>query len=325
MGRFSQLSPDRQGRVRQLKKDNKLVKALLELLPFAGLWADYEPGALNRELPMRCREVSISDLHTQRTRAKDSQELYCYLRSIHRRWTHILGPDVDPHCLDLQTVRLFHVLMPAHSIHDSRTICASMQNFKAFAHVRNPTIRQGIQNRLLSCERIPTFKSFHRDTILLEGCHQPLRDFFLMEETTLQKACDASFSLSARYFRTNYIDMWLQIMRNYPYLSDHSSANVKKNGNEGEPLHYLKSKAQSSKLVSFVASRGFWTCDIENLLPQDHDQMASNPALDLAIVRAPLCKQSLGVLCTNMSRSSGHVPRPSRSPRLWSRRPGRVP
>ena len=135
-----------------------------------------------------------------------------------------MGQDVDAHNLDLQTVRLFHLLMPANSSYDARTICESIRKFEAFPHVHSPSVRQNLQVRVLSCERIITLKSFHRDTILLEGCYQPLRSLFQVEETTLRAACEAVFTLDPRYFRANKIDLWLYVMRNYPWLSDHSSA-----------------------------------------------------------------------------------------------------
>lgn len=199
------------------------------------------------------------------------------MRSIHQRLTYILGPDVDPHCLDLQTVRLFEVLMPANSSCDARVIHESMRTFKAFPRVRNPSVRKGLQARLLSCERILTLKSFHRDTIVLEGCYQPLRQLFPVEETTLQRACMISFEHDHRYFRANYIDLWLHVLRNHPYLSDHPSAKPIQDRNEDEPVHYLKSEAEVSKLVSFAASRGFWTFDIGTSLPRDHVPMQSEP------------------------------------------------
>ena len=51
------LPKGRHVRVRQLKEDGELLEALVALLPFAGLWIDYDLGPLNRELAMRCREV----------------------------------------------------------------------------------------------------------------------------------------------------------------------------------------------------------------------------------------------------------------------------
>ena len=41
--------------------NNGLLAKITPLLPFAALWVDFQPGALNRVLPMRCREVRHID------------------------------------------------------------------------------------------------------------------------------------------------------------------------------------------------------------------------------------------------------------------------
>lgn len=57
---FAMLDRHTRGRIRQLKKDGELLKCFQALLGFSGLWPDFKLGPLNRELPMRCREVGIS-------------------------------------------------------------------------------------------------------------------------------------------------------------------------------------------------------------------------------------------------------------------------
>ena len=192
---------------------------------------------------------------------------------MHRQWKDFLGSSVEPHCLDAETVKSFHVLMPAHSSKDSQEICASMRNLQAFPRVRSPTIRREIEARLLRCERILTFKSYHHDMILLEGCYQPLRDLFPTIGTTLQSSCEASFRHDLRYFRANYIELWLRVMRKYPYLSDHASASVKKEIGGDKFVPCLKSETEVSQLVSFAKSRGFWTYDIANPLLYGTDEI----------------------------------------------------
>ena len=54
---FARLPETSHRRVRQLKKDSNLFDALAALVPFAGLWPDYNPSTLNHMLAMRCREV----------------------------------------------------------------------------------------------------------------------------------------------------------------------------------------------------------------------------------------------------------------------------
>ena len=152
-----------------------------------------------------------------------------------------------------------------------------MRNFEAFPQVRNLSIRRRLQARILGCERILTLKSFQRDTIVLEGCYKPLEDLFLMEEITLRRECEASFRLDSRCFRANYIDLWLHVMRNSPYLSNHLSAKPIGQGVGDEPVHYLKSNAAVSKLASFAASRGFRNPGIDHLLLGDHVQIHTEP------------------------------------------------
>jgi hypothetical protein len=45
------------------------------------------------------------------------QEFYCYLDCIRQSWADILGSDVESRCLDIETVRLFHLLWGAKVLH----------------------------------------------------------------------------------------------------------------------------------------------------------------------------------------------------------------
>jgi hypothetical protein len=49
--------------LKELKKidEGGLLAAITPLLPFTALWVDFQPGALNRVLPMRCRDVNSVD------------------------------------------------------------------------------------------------------------------------------------------------------------------------------------------------------------------------------------------------------------------------
>ena len=153
-----------------------------------------------------------------------------------------------------------------------------MRDLQVFPRVRSPTIRRELVTRLLSCERILTFKSFRYDMILLEGCYRALRDLFPIAGTTLQSSCEASFRHDPQYFRINYIDLWLRVMRKYPYLSDHASASVKTEVGGSKPIPYRKSEIEVSHLVSFAKSRGFWTYDIANPLLRGTNETHLEPA-----------------------------------------------
>lgn len=224
---MSKIPKNRHSRIQQLKKNKDLLEAFLDLLPFAGLWNDNYLGTLEHELAMGCREVRLLQT-VLGTLTEDEQEQCCYLRSMCQMWHYILGPKVNPRWLDAKTVKLFHVLMPANSSVDSRTIRKKMADGDAFSGIQDQSIRRDLEARLVKCERILTLKSFHKDMILLNACFQPLRLMFPTCETTLQAACQASFRHDPKYFRTNYIDLLLRVMRKYPYLSDEPSARVKK-------------------------------------------------------------------------------------------------
>lgn len=165
------LSGRKRRTVRELKKfDNgRFFRALTKLLPFAGLWCGLKLGSLNRALPMHCREVCMHGEVDSSLRLTQRQELYSYLESIRRIWNRILGSDVQPHCLDVKTVEMFHLLMPAYSSHDAHKIRTAMRNLDAFPHVRNAAIRRNVEIRTLSCERVLTIESFLADVMYLEG------------------------------------------------------------------------------------------------------------------------------------------------------------
>jgi len=57
------LTPRKQRNLQELKTvdGGGLLAAIKPLLPYAALWVDFQPGALNRVLPMRCREVIFVD------------------------------------------------------------------------------------------------------------------------------------------------------------------------------------------------------------------------------------------------------------------------
>ena len=184
------------------------------------------------------------------------------MHSIHQVWSEILGAEVKPHRLDVQTVRRFHVLMPMNSSCDRSAICQMIHDFEAFPRVRSPHIRRKLESRALGCERILTLRSFHADAILLEACYEPLRDIFPMKGTTLRKACEASFRLDVRYLQASYVELWLQTMRNL------DPANLKKNGRKDDRTSHLHSETKYVHLASFAASRGFWSYKIRKLLTQ---------------------------------------------------------
>ncbi len=61
--RWSQmLSQRKQRNLREIQivDEGRLLAAFTPLLPYIALWVDLQPGALNRVLPLRCREARLA-------------------------------------------------------------------------------------------------------------------------------------------------------------------------------------------------------------------------------------------------------------------------
>ena len=191
------------------------------------------------------------------------------MESVRYTWNYILGTDVEPHRLDAATVKLFNVLMPVYSSENAETIDKGIDNFTAFPHVLDQGIRQRLKTRAIQCERIRTLDSFRADIIFLETCYNPLSKPFPMNKlcpangTTLRKACQHSFKYATKFFQIHYVNLWLQAIRDYLYLSNLPSANPKKDRGKSKKAPTLKSEAKSLELALFAVSRGFETDEID--------------------------------------------------------------
>ena len=187
-----------------------------------------------------------------------TQELYHYLECVHRVWTNILGDEVEPQNLDVETVRLFQSLMPSNSSEDVTQIRIAMRDFTAFPRVRNPAVRSGLETRTIHCGRVLTLKLFCIDTMHLQMSYKALADLFSTRGTTLRKACEASFKNESKYFRANYVDLWLHAMRGY-FPKEQLDYNA-------EPR--VGSDVKLSRLASLAFSCGFRTDQIDKQLVQ---------------------------------------------------------
>ncbi|KAM0714573.1 hypothetical protein Q7P37_009869 [Cladosporium fusiforme] len=234
--------------LRELKKvdGGGLLAAITPLLPFVALWVDFQPGALNRVLPMRCRE-----------------EIYHYLTCIHKVWSDILGKDVFPECLDEHTVELLYLRMPAYSAHDAFHIEEALRVSTAFPAAHSDRIRRAVLGRILACEKVITFKSFHADMVLLEACYYPLRQLRLEEKGSFRQACRLSFQHDGGNFEARYVDIWLYSIRNYPRFSSVQDTGLKKGGGRGASEHLPRNQSAVAELASFAASCGFRSETIE--------------------------------------------------------------
>lgn len=100
--------------------------------------------------------------------------------------------------------------------------------------------RNNIEARILTCRRIGTLHSFSKDTNLLEVCHEILGDLLpprSARQHTLREAYKHAFALGAEQFPTNYLHLWLHVIRHFPDLPDFCSGNVRNNTTRPKPAH----------------------------------------------------------------------------------------
>ena len=151
-----QLSPNKQGLLSRLLSRKDLVNALDGLLPYPGLWNDFELGSLHKQFAMHFDEAPV-----------------CYLRHIYTTLDAItLGEEDIREALDPQTVENLHLLAPSASSLDRRYINQHMDlppnRSGLFPRVEDREKRNLIKQALLRLEVIiPTIKSFQENRIYL--------------------------------------------------------------------------------------------------------------------------------------------------------------
>lgn len=173
---------------------------------------------------------------------------------MYRVWSKIISTDVFPECLDECTVHLLHVRMPAHSAHDAFHVGKHLQLSTIFPTARDERVKNSLLNRIKSCERVLTFKSFHADMVLLEACYHPLRQLWPKDDCNLRQACRSSFHDRGDDFESSYLDVWLYSIRNHPKFSWLINTGMKKVGSKAASKFAGGAVAE---LATFAASRGF--------------------------------------------------------------------
>jgi hypothetical protein len=199
---------------------------------------------------------------------------------MHRVWSKIIDTDVFPECLDVRTIHLLHVRMPAYSAHDVFHIGKQLQLSTIFPTARDERVRSSLLSRIRSCERVLTFKTFHADMVLLEACYDPLRQLWPRDGGDLQQACRSSFQNEGGDFEASYLDIWLYSIKNHPKFSWLKNAGLKRVG--GKAVSEFP-EAAVAELATFAASRGFNSEMIEVMQTgeryEEHNDSAEVPSL----------------------------------------------
>lgn len=147
--------------------------------------------------------------------------------------------------------------MPAHSAHDAFYIEEALRVSTIFPAAHGDQVRRTALDRILACEKVLTFKSFHADMVLLETCYHPLRRLWPKEKGSFRQVCRPSFQHDGGDFEARYVEIWLYIIRNHPKFSIARDTGLKKCGGRGTFEHPRRNQAVVAELASFAASCGF--------------------------------------------------------------------
>lgn len=176
--------------------------------------------------------------------------------------------------------------MPGLSTNDRDDIRSFLRDRKVFVNVADGDALRHIEVRLLTCKRIATLHSFAKDTVFLDICYGIMRDLLSSQwkvEPAMRGEYMRAFVFSAEHFQANYIELWLAAMRHFPDLSDHRSANVRKDKGRPRPPCRIVERAKMAQLACSAYHLGFRTEAIEAYRMQGPDA----PELEMPCTEAP--------------------------------------
>ena len=275
--------------LRAASKDDKM-KAFLDsldaLLPFRGLWLDFQVGCFHRLLTLRCPEV-IPILSVLSVCADDSiQEMSRYLRLVHRCWRRICGIGDTRADLDPLTVSLVEGKVPRHSWSDEKALRELWLEGSLFNEVKDPVERDRIWQTISSLRcRIPSLRTFLEDTKYLEACSTAVRGLLPTKfkgslEDTLTRyhtrqlpiydfknsTCRVNEITTDETFRIAYLQVWLFCFRNFADLTD---IQPRKDSGKSKPLTKGRSPLTWNSFAVLAQKSGFETAQIRKLVTQD--------------------------------------------------------
>ena len=189
--------------------------------------------------------------------AEQSQEQCSYLHYLASTLKEILHGEVDPDALDVETIELLYLRMPAHSLHDRKHITEMFHARLLFKQVLDPEIRGRLQSRVLLCRRFITMRSFGLDMNMLERCERLMREPFVPGNDTIHNRCKTLHTRDSAEFRASYIRTWLESVQIAFSLPGPPFASTKRDLKSDEPLSSPPFATNSDRLAAFAAAQGF--------------------------------------------------------------------
>ena len=223
----------------------KLNKALDDLMPFEGLWADIEVGNLGRLCNLLMPEVC----HTSREDLDILtiiQELTTHLAMMKKDvWGPLIGD--RPGELHKIDVRNLQGLYPSFSTEDRRLVKTKIRNGELFPLIKDKSRRRKLRDRLFSLPRmISSMYTMIQNTKFLEiggrllksllptRCTSTLSNHFMKlhnhQATNIIQKCEfiveeitleSRIAASAKHSQwVAYRMLWLLVLRHFPYISN---------------------------------------------------------------------------------------------------------
>ena len=270
-------------------KDEKMkafLNALDSLLPFRGLWLDFQVGCFHRLLTLRCPEVLPLPLYLSMSADCSTQEMTRYLRLIYQCWRRMCGFDGTENRLDPLTVSLLEGKVPRYSSNDEKALRELWLDGSLFSEIRDPGERNRIWQTISSLRcRIPSLRTFLEDTKYLEACSIAVRGLLPIKfkgsiEDTLARyhtgqtpvydfkdsRCGIDAITAERAFRIAYLQLWLFSFRNFADLTD---IQPRKDSGKLKPLTKGRSPLVWNSFAVLAQKSGFETSQIRKLITRD--------------------------------------------------------
>ncbi|KIM93529.1 hypothetical protein OIDMADRAFT_35637 [Oidiodendron maius Zn] len=211
----ARITANKERDLNKLLKRGLLVNALDSLLPMKGHWPPFYLGSMDVFLSMRCDEVCSSSSYDIR---------------LPTTWGGILGEQRPSfQHVDQRTVELVQLRVPGVSALDAAFLRGSMQSGHLFPEIRDPTMRAGIEQRLLRIEHpIPSIYTLFKDLRYLEPAAKAVKALLpgLAKQTLRQSlrfisslpatAATSTYSLAIQDSEITYTT----ISGSFPYLFD---------------------------------------------------------------------------------------------------------
>lgn len=158
------LSPFKQEALKAIQNDSLLSQALERLLPFPGIWNDFNFSLFHRVKSWRCREVLDTYLLVES--ANLVQEIVRYLEAIHTCWNEASGNDPRLRSsVDAITVEHLQRLIPKHSRRDQERIRALFAYGEVFPSILGELDRSSILQAILSLQhKVLSFRTLSEDS-----------------------------------------------------------------------------------------------------------------------------------------------------------------